>query len=177
MATIRSNLGRYHGKLLKDCAEFVLEKFCPKLSDKINITFTSVENLRQTEKISADCGSLERDYRGRDFEVRVDSMFFDRDPEELIEIVMHELVHLKQCALGEHYSMFHKQSGRVVWKWNGEIFDFDENNSTDDDAYWESPWEIEAFGRSPGLVRMFFNRNPHWAEELKIDFANCHETT
>ena len=170
MATVRTNLGRYHGKLLKDCTEFVLWKFCPKLADKIHVNFVGIKNLKKDENISGDCGSTDRDYRGREFEIRLDQKFFrknaDTTAEELVEVIMHELVHVKQCALGEHYSMFHKEYGKIVWKWKGEVFHYETDHIDDD--YWEQPWEIEAYGRQYGLMKMFFEKNPHWAEELKI---------
>ena len=168
MATVRSNLGRYHGKLLKDCTEFVLAKFCPNLSHKISINYVGIGRLKQTENISADCCAIDRDYRGREFEIRIDKRFFRGDKNVLIllETIMHELVHVKQCALGEHYSMFHKESGKIVWKWNGEIFDYDDHVQPE---YWDHPWEIEAYGRQYGLAHKFLDLNPHWAVELKIN--------
>lgn len=171
MATVRSNLGRYHGKLLKDCTEFVLAKFCPNLSQKININYIGISRLKQTENITADCCAIDRDYRGREFEIRIDKALFrgTKNVVPLIETVMHELVHVKQCALGEHYSMFHKESGKIVWKWQGDIYDYDDLDDEVNEAYWEQPWEVESFGRQYGLMRMFFTQNPHWAVELKID--------
>jgi len=173
MATVRTNMGRYYGKLLKDCTEFVMNKFCPNISDKIFVNFVGVRRLRIVEGISADCGSLDKDYRGREFEIRIDTDFLKKNnhnPELFVEHVMHELVHVKQCALGEHYAMFHKSSGKIVWKWLGEVYDYDGDEI--DEEYWEQPWEIEAYGRQYGLMRIFFEKNQHWAEDLKVDLTS-----
>lgn len=55
----------------------------------------------------------------------------------------HEMVHVKQYAKGE--LKFHER---------GNVVTFQKQQYTDDE-YWESPWEIEAYGREPGLWQKF----------------------
>lgn len=50
--------------------------------------------------------------------------------EEIIQTLLHEMVHVKQYASGE------LNNRGVVWKWNGELVDCE---------YQDSPWEIEAY--------------------------------
>jgi hypothetical protein len=52
----------------------------------------------------------------------------------------HEMVHMKQFALGE--LKFDQESGLAIWQ--GQFHEEVE--------YWDSPWEIEAEGRVPGLM-------------------------
>ena len=62
----------------------------------------------------------------------------------------HELVHVKQYLNNE---IFDYKDGGVRYK--GVIFDG--SYYKDEEAYYESPWEIEAYGREWGLYRMFVN--------------------
>jgi len=57
--------------------------------------------------------------------------------------IAHECVHVKQFAIGE---LSENQSS-----WRGK-------HIKDDIEYWESPWEIEAFGRERGLYTLFCER-------------------
>lgn len=59
---------------------------------------------------------------------------------KMLMTLAHECVHVKQFALGE-LSENHAQ-------WRGR-------RMKDDIEYWESPWEIEAFGRERGLYTLF----------------------
>ena len=64
------------------------------------------------------------------------------EEESILQTLAHEMVHLKQFATGE-LRMMSKCS-----KWKGEVW----KNKTDEmDDYYDSPWEIEAFGREQGL--------------------------
>ena len=60
----------------------------------------------------------------------------------------HELVHVKQYLNNE---MFDYKNGEVRHK--GVVFDA--SYMEDEEAYYESPWEIEAYGREYGLYKMF----------------------
>ena len=77
------------------------------------------------------------------------------------KILAHEMVHLKQYATGELRSGVVRaiRSPRGVIKmvsgssWYGEIW---EPNSKQH-PYFDSPWEVEAFGREVGLYHRWFN--------------------
>lgn len=62
----------------------------------------------------------------------------------------HELVHVKQYLNNE---IFEYVSGGTRYK--GSFFDNSYTNN--EELYYESPWEIEAYGRELGLYNMFFN--------------------
>ena len=63
----------------------------------------------------------------------------------------HELIHIKQYLNNE---MFDYVSGDVRFK--GTVFDSRHVEETE--AYYNSPWEIEAYGREWGLMKMFTNK-------------------
>ena len=64
----------------------------------------------------------------------------------IVQILAHEMVHLKQFALGELRMMSRCN------KWKGKKW---ESKSDELDNYYDSPWEIEAFGREEGLFVRF----------------------
>jgi hypothetical protein len=73
-----------------------------------------------------------------------------RKDEDIIKTLAHEMVHVKQHAKNE------LQSGTIVAskggisihsKWMGKIW----KPNTKEHYYWDSPWEIEAYGREVGL--------------------------
>jgi hypothetical protein len=91
-------------------------------------TFTVILNAKQVKRSTATL-------------VRLGNLLVD---------LGHELVHIKQYLNNE---IFDYVSGDVRYK--GTYFDasYQEN----EELYYESPWEIEAYGRELGLYRMFCN--------------------
>jgi len=63
----------------------------------------------------------------------------------------HELVHVKQYLNNE---LFDYKSGDVRFK---GLF-FDASHYMDEEKYFDSPWEVEAYGRELGLYRIFCNK-------------------
>lgn len=77
------------------------------------------------------------------------------NPEENISILQtlaHEMVHVKQFATGELRLLASK--GRAA-RWNNVPW---KNNRDEMDYYYDSPWEIEAFGRERGLYIRFVSQ-------------------
>lgn len=65
--------------------------------------------------------------------------------EDQIEILAHEMVHFKQYVTGQMVSI----SGKNEVYWEGQVFMA--SNDPETLTYWESPWELEAFGKQQGL--------------------------
>lgn len=63
----------------------------------------------------------------------------------------HELVHVKQYMNSE---IFDYVSGGVRYK--GSYFDI--SYQENEEMYYDSPWEIEAYGREQGLYKMFVSK-------------------
>lgn len=70
-------------------------------------------------------------------------------------VLAHEMVHVKQHALGE-----------LKYRYNGEHTRWKDGTIDDDSiSYWDLPWEIEAHGREKGLLHQ-------WASDRKLTHAN-----
>jgi hypothetical protein len=65
--------------------------------------------------------------------------------ENQIEILAHEMVHFKQYVTGQ---MVHISGKNEVY-WEGQVYMTSNDPTTL--TYWESPWELEAFGKQQGL--------------------------
>ena len=63
----------------------------------------------------------------------------------------HELIHIKQYLNNE---LFDYVSGDIRYK--GTVFD--SRHVEEDEAYYNSPWEIEAYGREWGLYKIFVSK-------------------
>ena len=62
-------------------------------------------------------------------------------PDVILQNFAHEMVHVKQWARGELKDVMR---GYSLCKWKGELVD------TEKVEYYDTPWEIEAFGREYG---------------------------
>tara|TARA_R110000822_G_scaffold5031_11_gene21857 strand:+ start:8986 stop:9447 length:462 start_codon:yes stop_codon:yes gene_type:complete len=72
------------------------------------------------------------------------------DFEEMVKTLAHEMVHVKQHAKNELRSgiMVAARGGlKMTSKWMGQIW----KPKGKEDHYYDSPWEIEAYGREVGL--------------------------
>lgn len=158
MAVLRYNkLSTVQRKVAFESAEFVIQKFMPRLIDKISIRFKGIDGLLEREGIYGDCDYEIDGPTIRDFVIRVDNKL---KLNRFAQVIMHEMVHVKQYAKGEL-----KQLERVekpTYRWRGDRI------TTDKLDYYDLPWEIEAHGREWGLVSQFCSKNPDWYEFLMI---------
>jgi hypothetical protein len=65
------------------------------------------------------------------------------------KVLAHELVHIKQYARNELKELPEEDSS-VLWRNEKHIA-----NNEDEDVYFDSPWEIEAYGREVGLYSRY----------------------
>ena len=75
-----------------------------------------------------------------------------RDDDDLVKTLAHEMVHVKQHAKNELSSghMVASKGGVAMrTKWQGKIW----KPKSKENGYWDSPWEIEAYGREVGLYQ------------------------
>lgn len=80
-----------------------------------------------------------------------------KEKNNIFRTIAHEMVHLKQYATGQlgPYLIATKSiSGKrlTATRWEGKLYKTREDDS-DDNEYYDSPWEIEAYGREIGLYR------------------------
>jgi len=94
----------------------------------------------------------------RSFTITLDKVMLDRkrnvkNPiyrlQDALECLGHELVHIKQYLNGE---IFDYKEGDV--RYRGERF----SSWEEGEAYWFTPWELEAYGYEHGLFSVFKKR-------------------
>ena len=101
------------------------------------VTYDGIENGRK--KFNMVVNARRINTRAKKQIPRLRKMFYD---------IAHELVHVKQYLNNE---LFDYVDGKARYK--GEIFPL--GHSEDEEAYFDSPWEIEAYGREHGMYKLF----------------------
>lgn len=88
------------------------------------------------------------------------------DDEDMVKTLAHEMVHVKQYAKNELSKVMTAARGgkgiRIASKWQGQIWD----PKKKEDAYWDCPWEIEAYGREVGLYQKWFSMKDKKSESI-----------
>jgi hypothetical protein len=129
--------------LLRSALQWYARDLMPLLTTKLKLELNILKDLVKNENMDAAVTWLEDPIRPRQFIMEIDSnLSFERT----LEMLAHEMVHVKQFATGE---LVDNPSGKTV-KWQGRRVAV-----RDDDGYWTLPWEIEAYGRQPGLYARF----------------------
>lgn len=74
---------------------------------------------------------------------------------DIIQTLAHEMVHVKQHAKNEHMKSFGTAKGglKIESIWMGKPW----RPKKSENAYYDSPWEIEAYGREVGLMAHWNN--------------------
>lgn len=81
-----------------------------------------------------------------------------QDINEMIKVLGHEMVHVKQHAKNElatGHAVAARGGLKIYSKWMGEIW----KPKGKEDAYFDAPWEIEAYGREVGLYHKWVAKN------------------
>lgn len=144
--TLRSKngakLSAFERRVIKLAADFYASRLMSKrLSDTIEIRVNLQQDYSKKEKILADVFPTDTEsFRPKQYEINIDAgMTFKK----ILISLAHEMVHVKQWAKGE--LKFHERGNLVTFQ----------KERYDGSEYWESPWEIEAYGREPGLWQKF----------------------
>lgn len=101
-----------------------------------------------------DCIWLDRPVRPHEFKIRLSSRF--KTPTTL-RTLAHEMVHLRQYAIGELTS----ETMRSGIRWKREEIDEEKIH------YYDHPWEIEAFGREIGLYYRYLDHKRLKVKSMK----------
>jgi hypothetical protein len=159
-----NHLTKKDQKWVKRYARFVLDRFVTQSVQRRAKIFIKLQDAseiadpvarRDFQKYTAWCQYIGVSDERRSFAVTLNAKLVNkRSSRPLIRLrnVMtdlgHELVHVKQYLNNE---IFDYTSGDVRYK--GTLYDsaWAEN----EEAYFDAPWEIEAYGRELGLYRMF----------------------
>jgi hypothetical protein len=161
-------LRRQDLSMVRKYAKFVLNKMVrPAVQNKARITIKilgeseikDAADLLDLKKYKAWCTYDGIDEHGiKKFTVVLDHKHLNKRAKKpltrlknILVDLGHELVHVKQYLNNE---IFDYKDGSVRYK--GIVFD--DSYYVDEESYFESPWEIEAYGREWGLYRMFCSK-------------------
>jgi len=140
-------------ELVKEFIEWVMIKFVSKRTLN-NVEITLILDAMLFERT----GSLgfgvweDKHKRGRVFTVEIETK--DQTFMNILHSIAHEIVHVKQWVKGELYS--HRTEKNTYFFMGQKI-----NEKKLDDTYWDLPWEIEAHGRSTGLILQWIKKCGH----------------
>jgi hypothetical protein len=131
-------------KIVKDltrfCAEMLMSK---RMAESLLIRIEFIKDL--DNQYDGDCEYVDEESRPKEFLIRVnDALKLSKK----LRTICHEMVHVKQYATGEMKYM--SRPARFT-KFQGMLY-------PDELEYWDSPWEIEAFGREPGLYTRWIDQ-------------------
>lgn len=107
----------------------------------------------KTLDVTGECVSEDSCARPRYFTINLRK----QPVEEMIRVLAHEMVHLKQYAkneLSKQFRLTTRGGLKIGSKWMGEFWE----PKGKEDAYWDCPWELEAYGREVGLYHRWFHR-------------------
>ena len=121
---------------VQEAAEFFLRELIPL--DKLEKLYLTVEVDYADSKGSAHKVSK------NEYTITLSRTLGKRP---LFATLAHEIVHVKQFVLGELRSV------QKAFIWDGKRFPVGKD---DDYIYFDSPWEIEAYGREVGLTHKYY---------------------
>jgi hypothetical protein len=147
---------------IRDSVKFYLSKLLTKNKrDKLTI-YINVINKPVDDERYGYCDPLGKNpQNGRDeYEIEcVHSPKADPIKGNVYKNLAHEMVHVKQFATGQmnrHIVTQKTSSGKRLTGtlWEGKIYSNAKFEDTDE-GYYNSPWEIDAYGREVGLYRLW----------------------
>lgn len=71
--------------------------------------------------------------------------------DNILRTLSHEMIHVQQFVRKELVEEITKTGSKVFW--NGKVWKPKKN----EDAHYDAPWEIDAYGREPGLYLKLLN--------------------
>lgn len=140
-------------KLIKELTEaaefFALQLMDPRMVRNITLDIEVVDKL----EVNGECVNEDDTKSPRWFTITLKRKPKDDD---IIKVLAHEMVHVKQYAKNELSKQFRLATGgiRLGSKWHGEWW----KPSSKEDGYWDAPWEIEAYGREVGLIHKWYSK-------------------
>lgn len=166
------NLSLSDRKLLNTFAKWTLDRFViPSVQKKAYITVKFINPTTLPKKDGENLSKYKAwlEYNGvknerRNFTIVIEEAMLCKNKkiknpiirlQHAIECLGHELVHVKQYLNNE---TFDYKEGDV--RFRGERF----SNWEEGEAYWFSPWELEAYGYEHGLYVVFKDK---FKEEFK----------
>ena len=137
----------------QDVLERAARFFAAQLMDPrmVRNLVLDIERNRNSD-VQGECVSEEDKKNPRWFTITLRGKKTDDD---MVKTLAHEMVHVKQYAKNELSKQMRLTRGGIGIgsKWHGEWW----TPKKKEDAYWDAPWEIEAYGREVGLYQKWFD--------------------
>jgi hypothetical protein len=152
--TITGMVGKRKEKAeLKEAAEFFAAQLMdPRMVRNLMLDIDVIDKL----DVDGECVSEDDTRNPRWFTI---SLKRDADINEMIKVLGHEMVHVKQYAkneLGKELALARGGKGlKITTRWQGKLW----YPKSKEHAYFDCPWEIEAYGREIGLFYKWTARN------------------
>jgi hypothetical protein len=131
-------------KILEMATHFYASRLMTeRLSDSLEIDINVIQNFYTKNKILGEAFP-KNDCIGMPSKKQfVINLEWNKLGKRVLQSLAHEMVHVKQYAKGE--LKFHERGNMVTFQ----------REQYHGDEYWESLWEIEAYGREVGLYQKF----------------------
>ena len=133
--------------MIRKALQFYAKELMPKLHTKVTIDLEIQSGLVKSEGMDGGVCWVGRKTRPRRFIMDIEARM---GMSRTLRILAHEMVHVAQFAQGKMIDMNDDR---------GVMFHGKYHVVHDDDRYWTQPWEIEAYGREPGLYHRFKRDN------------------
>ena len=129
-------------KILKMATHFYASRLMSdRLSNSLQINVNVIKDFYAQNKILGEAFPKGDDSKNK--KQFVINLEWNKIGKKLLQCLAHEMVHVKQYAKGE--LKFHERGNLVTFQ----------REQYQGDEYWESLWEIEAYGREVGLYQKF----------------------
>jgi len=129
-------------KLIEAAEFFAAQLMDPRMVRNLTLDIEVNKNL----DVEGECVDEDGTRNPRWFTIGLKSQKIDA----MIKTLAHEMVHVKQHAKNElqtGHAVAARGGFKIYSKWMGEIW----KPRGKEDHYFDSPWEIEAYGREVGL--------------------------
>lgn len=142
---VYTNKKRMESKITEAAEFFARQLMHSRMVDNIELDIEIHSNL----DCQGECINEDDTKRSRFFTIQLRNSSIDTE-HDIIQTLAHEMVHLKQYAKNEHTKSFSTAKGgiRIENVWMGKPWRPKQNEN----IYYDSPWEIEAYGREVGLM-------------------------
>ena len=164
--TVTGLIGRRADKKkLIEAAEF----FAAQLMDPRMVRNLTLDiEVRKDFDVEGECVDEDGTKNPRWFTIGLNN----QDIDEMIKVLGHEMVHVKQHAKNEletGHAVAARGGLKIYSKWMGQIW----KPKGKEDAYFDAPWEIEAYGREVGLNHKWIaSQKAAYNDKLADDLAN-----
>lgn len=158
------DLNKNEKKFLRHAMVYTLDYFIPRRNRKdLHIT-VNIRPRNIANKYEEDYEGVVNHTDNKHFQIWIYNKLIDKRGKSLkgklskiVSYLNHEIVHIKQYFLGEVIEV-----SNTHYKYKGRVY----KNPRDDDlmGYFESPEELEAYGRETGLNMRFW---VHWDEYVR----------